>query len=161
MPFQFSSRAGEFRRGGPYGGFLGSTYDPVWTEFEGRATKTVSRWRGGDIEVDDPYLGITPESRFLISRAAQLPKDVTLDRLNSRRSLLDQLEDVRRDLADMPSVEARSRFQEMAFSMITSTKVREALDLRREPASNRERYGATLFGQATLAARRMIEPAAD
>jgi hypothetical protein len=157
LPFPFSSRAPEFLRGGPYGGFLGRTYDPVWTEFEGRATKSVSRWRGGDIEVADPYLGISPDSRFLISRSAQLPAEISLDRLDRRRRLLDQLDDARRDLADSPSVEARDRFQQMAFSMITSAKVREALDLSRESAANRQRYGATLFGQAVLAARRMIE----
>jgi hypothetical protein len=35
--------------------------------------------------------------------------------------------------------------------------MRRALDLEREPAAVRERYGLTLFGQATLAARRLVE----
>jgi hypothetical protein len=33
LPWKFSSRAEPFRRGGPYGGFLGTGYDPVWAEF--------------------------------------------------------------------------------------------------------------------------------
>src|SRR5690242_2871066 len=33
LPFQFSSRCAEFVRGGPYGGFLGQAYNPVWSEF--------------------------------------------------------------------------------------------------------------------------------
>src|SRR5260370_25205492 len=45
----------------------------------------------------------------------------------------------------------------MAYSMIGSEKVRTALDLSREPAPLRESYGMTIFGQASLAARRLIE----
>src|SRR5579883_844107 len=40
LPWAFSSeRVGEVPRSGPYGGFLGQAYDPVCTEFVGRATK--------------------------------------------------------------------------------------------------------------------------
>lgn len=158
LPFPFSGRAPEFARGGPYGGFLGRTYDPVWTEFEGKSTREVGRWRGNaDNMVPDPYLGITPESRFLVSRAAQLSPEITLDRLIRRRSLLSQLDDERRDLALTEAVQTRDRFQQMAFSMIASEKMRTALDIHREDPKLREKYGMTLFGQATLAARRMIE----
>lgn len=45
----------------------------------------------------------------------------------------------------------------MAFSLISSPKVAEALDVRKEPDETRDLYGMTLFGQAALAARRMIE----
>jgi hypothetical protein len=38
-----------------------------------------------------------------------------------------------------------------------SGKMREALDIGREPIQVRERYGMTLFGLACLAARRIIE----
>jgi len=41
--------------------------------------------------------------------------------------------------------------------MIGSEKIRIALDLHREPAPIRESYGLTIFGQAALAARRLIE----
>ena len=36
----------------------------------------------------------------------------------------------------------------MAFSLLTSPALRQALDIRREPMAVRERYGMTLFGQA-------------
>lgn len=161
LPFPFSSRAPEFTRGGPYGGFLGRSFDPVWTEFEGEATRTVDRWRGNqDQTVADPYLGVSPQCRFLISRAAQLENDITLDRLNRRRSLLEQLDQQRADLADDVAVRSQDRFQQMAFSLMTSGRMRTALDIHREPRPLREQYGMTLFGQATLAARRMIEAGA-
>jgi len=158
LPFQFSSRSPEFTRGGPYGGFLGRAYNPVWTEFEGKATRTVFRWRGNaDREVEDYYAGITPESSFTLSKAAQLPREVTLDRLARRRDLLEQFDSQRRTLDRSPQTRSLDRFQEMAYSLMTSTRIRDALDLRAEPAGLRERYGMTLFGQATLAGRRLLE----
>lgn len=158
LPFPFSSRSKEFTRGGPYGGFLGPSYDPVWTEFEGTPTKSIPRWRGaGDQMVPEPYAGIADGGRFMISTASQLPTDVTLDRLAGRRSLLEQFDTARRELGDSPAVQARDRFREMAFGLIGSDRVRTALDIRRESQTLREAYGMNLFGQATLAARRMVE----
>src|SRR5688500_12403256 len=45
----------------------------------------------------------------------------------------------------------------MALSLVTSEKMRKALDLSKEPLALREKYGMTLFGQGTLAARRLVE----
>ncbi|HVA46887.1 MAG TPA: DUF1501 domain-containing protein [Pirellulales bacterium] len=158
LPFQFSSRCGEFARGGPYGGFLGQAYNPVWTEFEGKSTGVVNRWRGErDVPVADPYLGISPSDRLVLSRAAQLQPEITLDRLSRRRDLLAQFDLARRQLDAHAAVETQGRFQQMAFSLMTSPAVRSALDIQQEPAALREQYGMTLFGQATLAARRLIE----
>src|SRR5207253_156152 len=47
--------------------------------------------------------------------------------------------------------------QQMAYSLLTSGKVHEALNYTREPEVVREAYGMTLFGQSCLAARRLIE----
>ena len=48
----------------------------------------------------------------------------------------------------------------MAYALIGSPRIREALDISREPLELRERYGMTLFGQATLAGRRLLEAGA-
>jgi len=161
LPFRFSSRCPEFQRAGPYSGFLGRTFDPVWSEFEGSATDSVQRWRGGtDQEVEDPYRGISPENRFLVSRAAQLHSGLTLDRLNDRRSLLAQLESARREVDRSGAANSFDRFRQMAYSLIASSEMHKALDVRREPRSARERYGMTLFGQASLVGRRLLEAGA-
>src|SRR5438876_6640898 len=60
LPFPFSSRrVGEVPRAGPYAAFLGSAYNPIWTEFRGRATgnvlKTLQEQR---MEVAEPNMGI-------------------------------------------------------------------------------------------------------
>jgi hypothetical protein len=46
---------------------------------------------------------------------------------------------------------------EKAFDLIHSAKVHAAFDLEREPAKLRDAYGRNGFGQATLAARRLVE----
>lgn len=161
LPFQFSSRVPGLRRGGPYGGFLGRAYDPVWTEFLGDATQRIQRWTGTrDMEVADPYMGINPDGRFIVSRDAALPTGVTLDRLDRRRSLREQLTIAERQLADSPGVAALDAYQQSALSLLTSSTVRDALDVTTAPAARRERYGMTLFGQATLAGCRLLEAGA-
>jgi len=160
LPWPFSSqRTGEVLRSGPYGGFLGSAYDPIWTEFKGRASDhaaTITASFGGVTKTyRDPYGGITPDSRLMISSAGKLAREMTLDRLNSRRSLLDQFEHQRRRLD--PQAQGFNKFQQMAFSLLTSSKMTRAIDLDRESRAVREQYGMNLFGQSCLAARRLIE----
>jgi hypothetical protein len=157
LPFLFSSRANVFKRGGPYGGFLGRTYNPVWTEFDGRATKSAFRQDvTGSDTVADPFLGIAPDSRFYFADGG----GVTLDRLQKRKSLLEQLDDRRSALDRGAATQSLDRYTEMAFSLISSPQVRAALDLRHESAALRDRYGMTLFGQATLVGRRLLEAGA-
>jgi Protein of unknown function (DUF1501) len=142
LPWKFSSRSEPFRRGGPYGGFLGGGYDPVWAEFSGDAPK------------GDPYRAITAEGKFQLTPPGAA--EVTLDRLNDRRSLLQQLDEQRRQVDDAAG-RGFDRQREMAFNLVASPRLRQALDVDREPRAVRERYGLTLFGQATLTARRLVE----
>lgn len=159
LPFHFSSRrTGEVDRAGPYAAFLGSSYNPVWVEFEGKATRTVVRTlQEKRLEAWDPYLGIEPACRFELASAGGPAEGITLDRLDRRRSLLEQFDQRRRELASAPAGQTLDRFQELAFSMISSRKVAEALDINREPTNTREQYGMTLFGQSALVARRLVE----
>jgi hypothetical protein len=119
-----------------------------------------SAFGGAEFSVRDPYLGITPDSRLSISRGGSLQPGMTLDRLDRRRSLLGQLDVAHRAADESMAGLSLDRFQQMAYSLITSKKVREALDVAREPMATRERYGMTLFGQATLAGRRLLEAGA-
>jgi hypothetical protein len=143
---------------GPFGGFLGAAYDTAWSEFRAQGTREVLRDAGApDVQprmVADPYLGIRPADRFELP----VPDDtITLDRLNGRASLLDQLDAARRAL-DRNSPEASyDRHRALARSVLLSGKLSAALDVQREPAALRGRYGMTLFGQSCLAARRLLE----
>ncbi len=154
LPFPFSSqRTGEVQRAGPYPAFLGNQFHPHYTSFHGKATAKITKTlTDRTIEFDEPYAGIAPDSYFTLG--GEHTADLTLDRMNTRKSLLDQMEDARRARDKSGS---RDHFREMAYSLISSNAVRHALDVRRESAKTRESYGHMLFGQSCLAARRLVE----
>lgn len=160
LPFHFSSqRSDQPFRAGPYGAFLGAGFNPTWTEFAGEGTVNIHKERaGGQFSFDgpEPYLGTTRDSHFRIASTAPLP-NVTIDRLDRRRSLLSRFDSARRDLDRTSAGSSLGKFQDMAFSLVGSPEVAQALDVRNEPETIRELYGHTLFGQGCLAARRMIE----
>jgi hypothetical protein len=156
LPFGFSTqRRGEVARAGPYAAFLGGAHNPIWTSFQGQATgKAVKTLQGERLEINEPYVGISSDSRFELTSASA---ELTLDRLDGRRSLLTQLDEARRAHDRSAAGRDYDRHREMAYRLIGSKRVREALDVRREPQSLRESYGMTLFGQGCLAARRLVE----
>jgi hypothetical protein len=143
---------------GPYAAFLGQQYDPVWAKFEGEATRIAPKCRHEQpSEYTDPYAAIDPHCRFVLDGANSFPEQVNLNRFELRTRLLDQIDSVRR-LGELTNTERTyGGNQSQAVSLLTSPQVREALDVEREPASLRDRYGHTLFGQSCLAARRLVE----
>lgn len=159
LPWPFSSqRIGEVPRAGPYGAFLGNAYNPLWTEFRGRATVPITKTLGEQrVELPEPYVGITPESRFALATATRLPAEVTVDRLDRRRSLLQQFDAARGQRDRQTAGENYDRYREMAYSLIGSQSIQTALDLDRESDVVRRSYGMTVFGQAALTARRLVE----
>jgi hypothetical protein len=159
LPWRFSSRrTGEVSRAGPYAAFLGPQYDPLFVEQVGEANKgyvkslTTQKYEG-----HDPYVGLADGSYFVAPGVSSLTADVTLDRLHGRRSLLEQLNDSRRELGISSAGQSIAKHQTAAWNLLESTKLSEALDLRREDGKVRELYGPSLFGQSLLAARRLIE----
>jgi hypothetical protein len=158
LPWQFSSqRVGEVPRAGPYAAFLGSAYNPLWTEFHGKATRSITKTLGQQTqEMLEPYVGIAPESRFELAAATRLAPEITLDRLERRRSLLDQFDQARHRI-EPEAARGHDRYRDMAYSLIGSERVHAALDLEREPRALRDSYGMTVFGQGALTARRLIE----
>ena len=159
LPWAFSTqRVGEVARAGPYGGFLGPSFDPVATEFTGRATKIARKTLLQQVwEDNEPYRGITPESRFRLSSVSSTGLELTLNRLDRRRSLLQQIEEGRSAMDAAFQQPGVDRHRRMAYSLLESERLRHAFDLDREHPSTRDLYGMTLFGQASLTARRLVE----
>ncbi len=157
LPWAFSSqRVGEVPRAGPYGGFLGSAWNPVYTEFLGSGTKKAKKTLNESIWDElEPYRGVTPESRFRLGAVGDSGPTLTLDRLDRRRTLLEQIEAARPALDGAAAGADRRR--SMAYALLGSQKLREAFDLGAETSATRDLYGMTLFGQATLTARRLVE----
>lgn len=66
---------------------------------------------------------------------------VTLDRLADRKQLLSSFDRFRRDVDGSGLMDGLDSFNEQAFGMLTSSRLLEALDIQREDAKTRERYG--------------------
>lgn len=154
LPFRLYSKANFRLLGGPYAGFLGSRYDPVWTEFAGRGTRAVPNPMARP-DVFDPFGGIRAEDRFDLT--GPIPNDLSPQRVGLRRALVQQFDQGRAWLDSQDRVQAFNRHQEMAYSLLTSPQLARALDIQQEPQAIRARYGMTLFGQSLLAARRLVE----
>ena len=68
LPFRFSSRrVGEVPRAGPYAAFLGSEFDPVWTDYVGTATKCLPKTLTDKrFDENDPYIGLDADSHKVL-----------------------------------------------------------------------------------------------
>ena len=87
----------------------------------------------------------------------QLSADMQADRFGQRRELLAAVDRFRQQAHGNEAIERMDQSYQRAVDMLTSTQVRDAFDLAREPEALRERYGANLFGQSCLLARRLIQ----
>lgn len=95
---------------------------------------------------------------------------VTLERLSDRRSLLTDMDRFRRGVDETILPRGVDGFTEQAFGVLTSGRLLEALDIEKEDARTRERYGkgtAKVQGDASprlneqfLIARRLVEAGA-
>jgi hypothetical protein len=95
---------------------------------------------------------------------------ITSDRLHDRRGLLKGLDTLRRQADASGVMEGLDVFSQRAFDVLASSKLMEALDISREPAKVRERYGkgdpknygdgAPRNNEHFLMARRLVEAGA-
>ena len=136
------------RRPGPYGGFLGRRYDPLFTECAPFKDK----------EAPDPLPGQPCLVRGIPFLAdSTLPEQITLDRLNQRKSLLTQMDEEMRRMEATFAVAQHSRLKQQAYGILTSSQTRAAFDVSGEDPKLLDRYGRTLFGHSTLIGRRLVE----
>jgi Protein of unknown function (DUF1501) len=96
-----------------------------------------------------PYVPGGQESANL-----KMPANVTSERFADRRELLATFDNVRRDVDASGAMAGMDSFQQQAFELVISGKVRNALDISREPQEGQERYNGV---EQFLKARRLIE----
>jgi hypothetical protein len=93
---------------------------------------------------------------------------VTLDRLKDRQSLLNGLDNLKREADASGMIAGMDAFEEAAFGVLTSSELADALDVTKEPDSVRARYGtgkpfnyqfdgAPTCNEQLLVARRLVE----
>jgi hypothetical protein len=113
--------------------------------------------RGMTVGTEPGYLGVahrpfTPSGPGVEN--LRLANGVSLDRLDDRKTLLSNFDNVRRDLDTSGTMKGMDSFTARAFDMVASGTVRKALDLTREDPRARDRYkGVEQF----LTARRLVE----
>jgi hypothetical protein len=134
------------RRAGPYGGYLGSQFDPLFTV----CTPKFAR------EAKNFYDPVIANGAPVLPSLDALP-DVTSQRLDRRRSLLEQFDAKLSKLEASRATESMGHFQQQVFSLLTSSKTRGAFDISQESDSVRDRYGRNLWGSSMLIARRLVE----
>jgi len=135
------------RRPGPYGGFLGNRYDPLFAECEPTFE------REPKVMYYDP---VRPMGAPRLPSLDALP-EMNVDRLDRRRSMLSQLDEEFERAAGSPAIGRMNEVQHRAFAMLSSSRIRDAFDLGGEPAGVRDRYGRHLMGSSLLVARRLVE----
>ena len=125
----------------------------------------LSRMHGEAATGVPPFVGLAPDTShkpwgdpgrpgflgpahgpFLPNKAGGVKEDMTLnginlDRLDGRRSLLTQFDQLRRDVDTKRQMEGLDAFNQQALAMLTSARFAEALNLDKEDPKLRDRYG--------------------
>lgn len=135
------------RRPGPYGGYLGSQYDPLFTVCNPAFA------RKPRVANYDP---VEPIGEPRIASLDTVP-EITPPRLDSRQTLVKQIDAGFRAAETSRSIDRLDKFQQKAFALLSSNRTREAFDLTREDPRVRDRYGRNLSGSSLLIARRLVE----
>jgi uncharacterized protein (DUF1501 family) len=116
---------------GEGGGHLGAQYDPFRVEY--------------DLD------------RGLKIPALELQAELSPDRLEDRRLLLQTFDALKQELETAQRARALDQYRLRALAMLTSTQAVSVFDLSQERDAVRDRYGRTRFGQSCLLARRLVE----
>ncbi len=132
---------------------------PWYSQFVGQDRRIAGQTGGRMGEQFNPFLieGNPSQPDFRVD-GLQLPPDVSVDRLQRRRTLRRHLEPL--GLSSTQQTRQTRTADEnfhAAAALVEKSEAAGILDLSREPPSVRERYGNTRFGQSLLLARRLVE----
>ncbi|HBJ87194.1 MAG TPA: DUF1501 domain-containing protein [Verrucomicrobiales bacterium] len=102
-------------------------------------------------------LGADPAAANFRVQDLDLPAGVDEKKFNSRRSILEAVNDhfAKKEKAD--NLKAMDTFYDRAYSLISSKAARDAFDINAEPAAVRDEYGRNEAGQRMLMARRLVQ----
>ncbi|MBD3673542.1 MAG: DUF1501 domain-containing protein [Planctomycetaceae bacterium] len=117
---------------GQHAGFIGPKYDPFVQNHD-------------------------PNSKDYKVTGLTLLDGLSISRLESRRNLLASIDRQQQAVNNSRQGTKYSLQQELAFSMLTSPKLKNALDINAESDDVRDRYGRHKYGQTLLLARRLVE----
>ncbi len=143
---------------GAYGGLMGRRRDPFFIEASPYGDPM---WRGAYPEYTFPNQSKKPpkeaDQRVYQSPNLKLPHGLTSATFSHRLSLLNSLDQQRRDLEESANAQSYDRQRQRVISMLADQKVRRAFDVTNADAKTQERYGANSFGWSLLMAYRLVE----
>ncbi|MSQ94591.1 MAG: DUF1501 domain-containing protein [Gemmataceae bacterium] len=133
------------KRPGPWGGFLGKRYDPLCSEINPHIDPNppagmMPMWLGSPVLAD-----------------STLAPEMTIDRLETRRSLVQQLDGLDRQVNARAAAGDFDRIRARAYNLLTGSRLKVAFNLNAEDERVRDRYGRHAFGSSALLGRRLIE----
>jgi hypothetical protein len=106
----------------------------------------------------DPWLlHCDPSEKNFTPPGCALPDDLPALRMDSRLSLLQQINLERERIERTADVANYDRYKQQTIDLIAGNGARIAFDLAKEPDTMRDRYGRTKYGQSVLLARRLVE----
>ena len=131
---------------------------PWYTQFVGQDRRIAGQTGGRMGEEFNPFLlKGNPARDELPVRGLRLPDHLSAARFQRRRDLLERLESAGGRIEQYAAVARYNQFARQASVLVEQGRLARAIDLSREPAPVRERYGPTRFGQSLLLARRLVE----
>jgi hypothetical protein len=140
------------RYGTSFGGLPPSVVLPWYLQFPGQERRIAGQ-TGGRMGEQHNAMLLQGEAGKAEIEGLQLSSDVSLERLQQRRELLHRLDN------QLPPGDVAKAFDghaHRAYELLASG-ASAVLDSQREPATLRERYGASPVGQSLLLARRLVE----
>ena len=143
---------------GAYGGLMGSHRDPFFIEASPYGNPF---WRGAYPEYTFANETKKPpqegDQRIFQAPNIKLSPELSLNRMNGRTGLLQELDRQRRDLEQSATVNKYDEHQQSAISLLSAAEVRRAFDVTNADPQTQERYGRNSFGWSLLMAFRLIE----
>ncbi len=117
---------------GQHAGFLGSKFDPFQVNSD-------------------------PNNKGFAVEGLSLTEGLSVERFQRRQQLLESANQREAFLEESKLGQQFADNHESAFSLLTSSKLATAFDIKQEPDDVRERYGRNRMGQTLLLARRLVE----
>ena len=117
---------------GQHASFLGKQYDPYFFQSD-------------------------PNSAEFGLPELQLPANIDLARLQRRRGLVELIDQEKRLIEQSSDAKGLDQLQQQALKILSSTGLKDALDLGSEDPALRDAYGRSTYGQSCLLARRLVQ----
>ncbi len=96
------------------------------------------------------------DGKELAGRLA-LSKGLTVERLEDRRALVEQMDDWKRGIGASKEIASADQYTQQAYDVLISGRTQRAFNLDEEKPATRDAYGRDSLGEKALLARRLIE----